>query len=111
MSSRVTPGVLDRVVEQGRGDGDVVEPEVGHDAGDRQRVLRRRARPSRGSAPVGVGRLQVGPGDQRGGRLGVPLPEGVQQGRDLVRRRLVVAPPRQDPVDRGHPCLLLSFRR
>ena len=35
------------------------------------------------------------------GRLGVPGPVGGEQRGDLVRRRALVAPPGQDPVDRG----------
>jgi hypothetical protein len=43
-------GVLDRVVEQRGGDGDVVEAEVGDDAGHRQRV-----------GDVGLARLRIWP--------------------------------------------------
>ena len=48
-------GVLDRVVEEGGGDGDVVEAEVGHDAGDGERVLDVGLARAAGLAPVGVG--------------------------------------------------------
>ena len=95
-------GVLDGVVEQGGGHGDVVEAEVGDDPGHRQRVLDvGLARPPVLPA-VGLGGGEVGAGDPRGGRLRVPGPVGGQQRGDLVRRRALAAPPGQDPVDRGH---------
>ena len=96
------PGVLHRVVEEGGGHRDVVEPEVGHDPGHGQRVLDVGLPRPAGLAPVGLGRQEVGPGDEGGGRLGVPGPEGGQQRGDLVCRRALVAPPGQDPIDRGH---------
>ena len=95
-------GVLDGVVQQGGGHGDVVEPEVGDDPGDGEGVLDvGLARPPVLPA-VGLRGGQVGAGDPRGGRLRVTGPEGGQQGRDLVRRGALAAPPGQDPVDRGH---------
>ena len=38
ISARVVGGVLDRVVQQGRGDGRIIELEVGQDGGDFERV-------------------------------------------------------------------------
>ena len=99
-------GVLDRVVQQGGGDGHVVETEVGDDAGDGERVLDvGLARVAR-LATVRVGRLQVGPRDQGGRRLGVAPAERGEKRRDLVSRRRVVATPRKDPVDGRHAYLL-----
>ena len=60
------------------------------------------AKPPAQLAAVGVSRAQVGPGDQRRRGLGVPGAVGLEQWRDLIRGRLVVAPPWQDPVDRRH---------
>ncbi len=98
--------VLDGVVQQRGGDGDVVEAEVGDDAGHGQGVLDvRLARVAR-LAAVRVGGLQVGPRDEGRRRLGVTLAEGGEKGRDLVSRRRVVATPRKDPVDGRHAYLL-----
>ena len=60
--AEVDARVLDGVVEEGGGHGDVVEAEVGHDPGHGQRVLDvGLARPA-GLAPVGVGRRRGRPG-------------------------------------------------
>ncbi len=56
------PGVLHGVVEEGGGHRDVVEPEVGHDAGDGQRVLDVGLARAAGLAPVGVAALPGRPG-------------------------------------------------
>ena len=93
--------VLDRVVQQRGGDGDVVEPEVGDDAGDSQRMVDVRLARAPHLLAVGVGRDLVGPRDHRGAGLRVLRPEHVDQRSDLLRGRHRVAPPRQNP---GHGC-------
>ena len=60
-SSSVTCGVLHRVVQQRGGDGDVVEPEVGDDAGHRERVVDVRLARLADLLAVGVGGRLVGP--------------------------------------------------
>ena len=95
-------GVLDGVVQQRRGDGGVVEAELGHDAGHGQRVL-----------DVGLARLAdlpgvrvagplVGPGEQLHRGLGVAAPVGADQRLDLDGRGRGRPSPGQDPVDGGH---------
>src|SRR5690606_36590030 len=80
--------------------------EVGDDAGDGHRVvdvgLARVAR----LPPVGLGGTQVGTGDQVGRRLRVAAAVGGQHRGDLVRRRALVAPPRQDSINGRHVVLL-----
>ena len=80
-------GVLDRVVQQRGGDGDVVESELGDDGGHGQRVGDVRLARSAHLAAVGpLGHL-VGVGDARGAGLGVPRPEGGDQRGDLLHGR------------------------
>ena len=68
-------GVLDRVVEEGGGHGDVVEPELGDDAGHRERVVDVALAGLAELLGVGTGRDLVGPRDGRGGRLRVAGPD------------------------------------
>ena len=82
------PGVLHRVVEQRGGERDVVEPELGHDRGHRQRVGDVRLTGLAALVTVGVVGDLVGPGDQRRRRLGVPRPVHLEQRGDLDRGRV-----------------------
>ena len=86
--------VLDRVVEQRRGDGDVVEAEVGEDQGDPERV--RDVGLARAPDLLGVGDAGQLEGllDQPGVGAPVALPVGRDEGRDLDVDG-VVAPPGQ----------------
>ena len=96
-------GVLDGVVEQGGGDGDLVESDVGDDAGDGQRVVDVALAAGAQLAAVGLGGDLVGAVDRRHRRLGMARPVARQQRRQLGRGcRLVVAPPGKDSVDGAH---------
>ena len=81
------PGVLDRVVQEGGGEGDVVEAEVGDDRGHRERVGDVGLTGLAALAAVGVVGDLVGPGDERRRRLGVPRPVHLEQRGDLDRGR------------------------
>ena len=98
--------VFDRVVQEGGGDGDVVETEVGDDRGDRQRVMDVRLPRLAHLLAVSVSRQLVGPGDHQRARLRVVRPEGADERGDLFRRRDAVAPPRKHPGDGRHRLIL-----
>ena len=66
-------GVLDGVVEQGGGDGDLVEADVGDDAGDGQRVVDVALAARAQLVAVGLGGDLVGVGDRGHRRLGVAV--------------------------------------
>ena len=96
-------GVLDRVVEEGRGDGDLVEPDVGDDAGHGQRVVDVALAAGAELAAVRLGGDLVGPVDRGDRRLGVPAAvAGQQRGQLGGRGGLVMASPRQDAIDSAH---------
>ena len=101
-SPRRDLGVLDRVVEEGGGDRGVVEADVGHDAGHRQRMVDVPLARVAELVPVGVGGDLVGAHDLAGGRLRVAGAVAGDERSDLVGRRWRVPPPRQDAVDRAH---------
>ena len=63
-------GVLDRIVEQGCSDGDVVEPEIGHDPGHGQWMVDVGLAGVALLAAMGVGGGEVGLADQRSRRAG-----------------------------------------
>ena len=84
MSSGVMVGVLDRVVEQRGGDGDVVEAEVGEDQRDAERVGDVGLARAADLLPVGVAGDLVGVLDEGGVGRAVPLPV---QGRAAGRPR------------------------
>ena len=95
-------GVLDRVVQERGGDGDVVHPVAGDDAGDRERMgdvgLTRPAQ----LTLVGAGGHPVRLGDGLGRAPRVELAELLDDLLDLHRGRLAVPPPGQDAGHRGH---------
>ena len=62
-------GVLDGVVEQGGGDGDLVEADVGDDAGDGERMVDVALAAGAQLAAVGLGGHLVGAVDRRDRRL------------------------------------------
>jgi hypothetical protein len=96
-------GVLDRVVEEGGGHRDLVEADVGDDAGDGQRVVDVALAARAQLAAVGLGRHLVGAVDRGDRRLRVAAAVAGQQRRQLDRRRgLVVAAPGKDSVDGAH---------
>jgi hypothetical protein len=57
-------GVLDDVVQQARGDADGIQPHVGQDAADLERVQQVRLARKAHLALVNPGRVDVGPVDQ-----------------------------------------------
>ena len=96
-------GVLDGVVEQRGGDRDLVEADVGDDAGHGQRVVDVALAAGAQLAAVGLGGDLVGAVDRGHRRLRVAAAVAGEQRRQLGRRRrLVVAPPGQDAVDGAH---------
>ena len=96
-------GVLDGVVEQRRRHGDLVETDVGDDAGHGQRVVDVALAAGAQLAAVGLGGDLVGATDRGHRRLRVAPAVAGQQWRQLGRRRgLVVAAPGQDAVDGTH---------
>ncbi len=94
-------GVLDRVVEQGGRDGDVVEAQPGQDGGHRQRVGDVGLAGVAELAMVGGGRRLVGPDDHAGLVARVPGPEGAEQRTEGVGG-LDLPSPGQHPFDGGH---------
>ena len=93
-------GVLDGVVEQGGGDGDLVEADVGDDAGHGERVVDVALAARAQLAAMGLGGDLVGAVDRGDRRLRVAAAVAGQQRRQLGGRgRLVVAPPGQDAID------------
>ena len=96
-------GVLHRVVQQRSGDGDVVEPEPGHDGGHRHRMADVRL-PRQPHLPrMGIGRHVEGPDDQVGRSVTVALAVQLQQRSDLRGGGPPGSPtPGQDPGDGGH---------
>ncbi len=96
-------GVLDGVVQQRSGHRDLVEADVGDDAGDRQRVVDVALAARAQLAAMGLGGDLVGAVDGGDGRLGVAPPVAGEQRRQLDGRcRLVVPPPGQDSIDGAH---------
>ena len=96
-------GVLDRVVQQGGDDGDLVEADVGDDAGDRQRMVDVALAARAELVAMRLGGDLVGVGDRRDRRLGVAAAVAGEQRGQLGRRgRLVVPSPRQDAIDSAH---------
>ena len=96
-------GVLDGVVQQRGGDGDLVEADVGDDAGDGERVVDVALTARAQLAAVRLGGDLVGAVDRRDRRLGMALAVAGQQRRQLDGRRgLVVPPPGKDAIDGAH---------
>ena len=95
-------GVLDRVVQQRRREGDIVEAEVGEDRRDAERMRDVRVAGPSDLVPVGVARDLVGVLDQRGVGLRVARVEQLEQ---RAQRRIDAGsvPPRQDGL---HGCTL-----
>ncbi len=96
-------GVLDRVVQQGGGQRDLVESDVGDDAGHCERVVDVALAARPGLRPVGLGGHLVRPVDRadRGLRMAAAIARQ-QRGQLGDRGRLVVSPPRKDTIDGGH---------
>ena len=96
-------GVLDGIVQEGGGDGDLVEADVGDDAGDGERVVDVALTARAQLAAVRLGGHLVGAVDRRDRRLGMALAvAGQQRGQLDGRGRLVVAPPGKDAIDGAH---------
>ena len=96
-------GVLDRVVQQGGDDGDLVEADLGDDTGDRQWVVDVALAARTELVAVSFGGDLIGVGDRRHRRLRMTAAIGGEQRGELGRSgRLVVAAPRQNAVDRAH---------
>ena len=99
-------GVLHRVVQERGGDGHLVETEVGHDAGDGERVvdvLLARFAPLLGVRLVGD---LVGAGDHRGGGFRVAAAERLHHRGEVDHRRGRGPPPGKHAVNRAHGRLL-----
>ena len=96
-------GVLDRVVEQRGGDGDLVESDVGHDARHGEGVVDVALAAGPELAAVRLGGHFVGPADRGDRRLRVAAAVAGEQRGQLDRcRGLVVPPPRENAVDGAH---------
>ena len=93
-------GVLHRIVQQGRRQRHVVEPDVGHDRFHRQRVVDVALTARPGLRVVCLGSHVVGAIDDVDARLGMTSPvHGEQRCQLGRRRRLVVASPRENAID------------
>ena len=101
-------GVFDRVVQQRGGDGDVVEPEAGHDAGHGDRVVDVGLARLTGLVAVGLGGAVEGPQDQAGVALGVTLLVGIDDRRDQRVRRSGLAPRQTRDRPWPRPALLVA---
>ena len=95
------PGVLDGVVQQGGGDGGVVQAEVGGDLGHGDGVGDVGVARLALLALVGLGRSSVGPDHEVTAGPGVVLPEGLDDRRHLLVGGQLGPPPGQDAVDGG----------
>jgi hypothetical protein len=85
-------GVLDRVVEEGGGQGGGVQTEVGEDRGDGDGVLDVGVTRLADGALVRLGRHLVGVADLGGRGLGVPLVEPFQDAGQLRRPPAALGP-------------------
>ena len=94
-------GVLDRVVQQRRGQRDVVEAQVGQDERHRQRVLDVGVARLAHLALVGLASYRMGLGDERGLGTRMAAPVTVEDPAQLDRRGRL-APPGKHAVDGCH---------
>ena len=95
-------GVFDRVVQQRGGERDLVEADVGDDAGDRQRVVDVALATAARLVTVGFRRRLVGAVDHRHRRLRMAAAVRAEQRRQLIRGDVLVPPPRE-AHDRRQP--------